>query len=110
MEGYKPSWSRDGRSIYFFSRSSGTVETWKVPAYGGNPIQLTKHGGGPGIESVDGRYFYYHMANAPELWRIPVEGGDETLVMSESPNFMNFWALGTQGLYFVGEVGNQPIL
>jgi serine/threonine protein kinase len=110
MEGYKPSWSRDGRSIYFFSRSSGTVETWKVPAYGGNPIQLTKHGGGPGIESVDGRYFYYHMANAPELWRIPVEGGDETLVMSESPNFMNFWALGTQGLYFVGEAGNQPIL
>jgi serine/threonine protein kinase len=110
VEGYKPSWSRDGRSIYFFSRSSGTIQTWKVPENGANPIQLTKNGGGPGIESLDGRYFYYHMAGAPELWRVPVEGGDETLVMRESPNFMNFWALGTQGLYFAGEAGNQSTL
>jgi Tol biopolymer transport system component len=109
-EGYVPSWSRDGRWVYFFERKTGTVQAWKVPAEGGNAIQLTKHGGGPGIESVDGKYFYYHMAGALELWKVPVQGGDETLVMSEGPNFMNFWALGTQGLYFVGEAENQSIL
>jgi Tol biopolymer transport system component len=73
-EGYYPSWSRDGRWIYFYGRTSGGIETWKIPAEGGNGIQQTKRGGGPGIESV---------------WKVPVEGGDETLVTSEQTNFMN---------------------
>jgi eukaryotic-like serine/threonine-protein kinase len=100
-DGYKPSWSRDGRWIYFFARTTGTVQTWKIPADGGSAIQVTKGGGGPGIESLDGKYFYYHMAGAKELWKVPVDGGQESLVMRENPNFMNYWALGTQGLYFV---------
>ena len=100
-EGYFPSWSRDGRWIYFFASHTGTVQTWKIPAEGGHAIQLTKDGGGPAIESVDGKYFYYHMAGAQELWRAPVDGGEETLVTRETPNFMNYWALGNHGLYFV---------
>jgi Tol biopolymer transport system component len=100
-EGHNPSWSRDGRWIYFFARRTGSIQTWKIPAEGGNAIQLTKGGGGPGIESVDGKYFYYHMAESQELWKVPVEGGEEALVMREKANFMNYWALGNQGLYFV---------
>ncbi len=97
-EGYYPSWSRDGRWIYFYARTSGAIEAWKIPAEGGDGIQLTKHGGGPGIESVDGRYFYYHKGQ--EIWKTPVDGGEETLVTSEPTNFMNLWALGSQGIYF----------
>jgi hypothetical protein len=61
---------------------------------------------------VDGNYFYYHMAGDQELWKVPVEGGEETLVASENPNFMNYWALGTRGLYFVEprEAEHQTIL
>ena len=109
-EGHNPSWSRDGRSIYFFARRTGTIQTWKIPAEGGNAIQLTKGGGGPGIESVDGKYFYYHMAEAQELWKVPVEGGEEALVTREKPNFMNYWALGNQGLYFIEEAKHKAIL
>ena len=98
-EGYFPSWSRDGRWIYFYARTSGAIETWKIPAEGGNGIQLTKHGGGPGMESVDGKYFYYHKSQA--IWKVPVEGGEETLVTSERANFMNWWALRDQGIYFM---------
>lgn len=100
-EGHNPSWSRDGRWIYFYARRAGTIQTWKIPAQGGKEIQLTKHGGGAGIESMDGKCFYYHMAGAPELWKVPVEGGEEALVTRETPNFMNYWALGNQGLYFL---------
>jgi hypothetical protein len=60
---------------------------------------LTKGGGGPGIESADGKYFCYHKAT--EIWKIPVAGGEETLVTKEKTNFMNMWAVGSQGLYFV---------
>ena len=98
-EGYYPSWSRDGRWIYFYARTSGTIETWKIPAEGGRAIQLTTGGGGAGIESVDGRHFYCHKRQ--ELWKVPVNGGDETLVAKEEINFMNLWALGDQGLYFL---------
>ena len=100
-EGSLPSWSRDGRWIYFYSRRSGSAQTWEIPAEGGNAFQLTKGVGGPGIESEDGKYFYYHMAAAKELWKVPVEGGKEVLVMAEKPNFMNYWALGSKGVYFV---------
>jgi hypothetical protein len=98
-EGYYPSWSRDGRWIYFYARTSGSIETWKIPAAGGSAIQLTKGGGGAGIESVDGRDFYYHKGQ--ELWKAPVNGGEETPVTREEINFMNMWALGDQGLYFI---------
>jgi len=41
---------------------------------------------------------YYHKSQ--EIWKVPVEGGEETLVTSEQTNFMNIWALGSQGIYF----------
>ena len=34
-----PSWSRDGRSIYFGSTRTGSFEIWKVSARGGEPVQ-----------------------------------------------------------------------
>ena len=100
-----PAWSRDGRWIYFASRRTGTMQTWKMPAEGGNAIQLTKGGGGAGIESVDGKYFYYQKAQG--LWKVPVEGGEETLVTREKRDFANYWALGDQGLYFFAPRGEE---
>ena len=99
QEGYNPSWSRDGRWIYFRSRRTGTAQMWKIPAKGGYAMQLTKGGGGgPGLESVDGKYFYYKKGE--EVWKVPIEGGEETLVTAEKVNFANYWVLGSQGLYF----------
>jgi eukaryotic-like serine/threonine-protein kinase len=36
-----PAWSADGRSIYYASSRSGTVNIWKIPATGGEPEQIT---------------------------------------------------------------------
>jgi len=109
-EGYKPSWSRDGRWIYYLSRKAGSPQTWKIPAIGGTAIQLTKGKGGPGMESLDGKYFLYHTADEDGLWKIPVNGGDPTLVMKEKPNFMNYWAIAPQGLYFRELRGRESLL
>jgi len=40
-----PSFSRDGRWIYFASFRTGRYEVWKVPVTGGDPIQITHTGG-----------------------------------------------------------------
>ena len=36
-----PSWSRDGRWIYFDSARTGEQQVWKIPADGGEAIQVT---------------------------------------------------------------------
>ena len=44
-----PRWSRDGRWIYFHSNRSGEDQIWKIPAEGGEAVQVTKQGGMGGV-------------------------------------------------------------
>ncbi|HEX5759240.1 MAG TPA: S9 family peptidase [Thermoanaerobaculia bacterium] len=37
-----PVWSPDGESVYFLSPASGSAQVWRVPAAGGEPVQVTK--------------------------------------------------------------------
>ncbi len=54
-----PSFSRDGRLLYFGSNRTGRFEIWRVPVAGGAEEQLTHEGGCVPFESVDGRTLYY---------------------------------------------------
>jgi Tol biopolymer transport system component len=55
-----PSWSRDGRWVYFNSERNGTRDIWRVPAEGGNEEQVTRGGSGLGaLESMDGRTLFF---------------------------------------------------
>ena len=36
-----PSWSSDGRHLFFLSAKAGELQVWSVPLKGGDPIQLT---------------------------------------------------------------------
>ena len=54
-----PSWSRDGRFLYFSSPRRGRSEIWRVPADGGGEEQLTHDGGFLAFESKDGGTLYY---------------------------------------------------
>jgi dipeptidyl aminopeptidase/acylaminoacyl peptidase len=55
-----PSWSRDGRWIYFSStRAGATPDIWRIPAEGGSAVRITYHGGVQARESPHGEYLYY---------------------------------------------------
>jgi Tol biopolymer transport system component len=88
-----PSWSRDGRWIYFASNRSGQWQVWKVPSSGeeaGSARQVTRGGGFGATESADGKYVYFSRRLSEPLdpqnaiWRVPVEGG--TRRSSSSPS------------------------
>jgi len=106
-----PSWSKDGRFIYFGSRRDGQWQVWKVPSSGeeaGNARQVTRGGGFAAIESKDGRHVYFtrkmswfELQNS--LWRIPVEGGDEEVVVEGYRSCVGSWDLTDEGLYFVDQ-------
>ena len=98
-----PSWSNDGKWLYFASkRGNEPFQAWKIPADGGAPIQLTKNGGISPVESPDGRFLYYSKYEQGGLWRQPLEGGEETEVLSEIPgNQWPDWVVTREGIYFL---------
>jgi Tol biopolymer transport system component len=107
-----PSWSKDGRFIYFASFRNGQMQVWKVPSSGeeaGNARQVTRGGGFAAIESTDGQHVYFTKRGSGPLdpqnaiWRIPVEGGDEEVVVEGYRSSHGSWDLTGEGLYFVDQ-------
>ncbi len=107
-----PSWSRDGKWIYFTSSRTGQFQVWKAPASGGAPVQLTFHGGHAPLASPDGKYIFYAKtlyAN-PEIWQVPVDGGVEKLLSPlVRPATWASWAVVDRGIVFAASSGKgQP--
>ncbi len=97
-----PSWSRDGRHVYFASDRSGVWEVWQKPLNGADARQVTTQGGYAAMESPDGQYLYYTKATAHGLWRKRIYGDAETLITDRlDMNDWGNWAITQDGLYFV---------
>ena len=104
-----PSWSHDGKSVYFSGNQGGNLQVWKHSLDTGADVQLTKQGGFDPIESVDGKTVYFTRFYEPGIWKIPVDGGPETLVVPGRPQ-IGFWghfAVSRTGLYFL-DADAQP--
>jgi dipeptidyl aminopeptidase/acylaminoacyl peptidase len=98
-----PSWSRDGQWIYFAANHNGDWQVWKIPAAGGETLQVTKQGGFLAFESPDGKFVYYAKGlTLPGLWRVPVAGGEETPVLDRlQVGHWGNWAVVEEGIYFL---------
>ncbi len=96
---YAPTWSRDGRWIYFCSLRTGQDRVWKQRPDTGEAVQLTQLAYIDPRESADGRTLYLQRRN---LWRMPVGGGTPEAV-PELANFFlgRYWNLAGDTVYFV---------
>jgi Tol biopolymer transport system component len=96
-----PSWSHDGKWIYFGSNRGGNFQLWKMPSRGGEAVQITKKGGYAPLESSDGQFLYYARRSPNDgIWQVPVAGGEETQVIPHIDTWGNF-AVVDRGIYFV---------
>lgn len=113
----RPSWSGDGRWIYFPSDRGGKRQIWRIPYTGRAEPQVraervttgTAH---EAFESPDGRWVYFvrqpHSpfwrawweSSEPELWRVPTRGGREEKVLTGVHS--GGWGLAQSGIFFVG--------
>ena len=66
-----PSWSGDGKFLYFASDRTGRWEVWKQPLSGGAPRQITRNGGYASHESRDGKWLYFSRDRSDKIWRMP---------------------------------------
>ena len=95
-----PSWSRDGKWIYFASNRTGTNEVWRVPSSGGSANQITTNGGYTAHESADGKTLFYMKENSSPLFAKALSGGVERQVLD--------WVLSRafvpteDGIYYIG--------
>jgi WD40-like Beta Propeller Repeat len=102
----RPSWSQDGRWVYFGSNRSGDWQIWKQPAQGGAAAQVTTtKGAREAFESSDGKFVYYAKLDTPGIWKMPVDGGEETRVLDRSGQ--GDWSLTGQGICFFDLSGSS---
>jgi Tol biopolymer transport system component/DNA-binding winged helix-turn-helix (wHTH) protein len=107
-ENVAPSWSRDGKFVYFGSSRSGEFQIWKALAATGetpaNPaIRITQRGGFRALESADGKYLYYAKGRSQRgLWRQrtgSTQAGEEEPVLASLQDW-GWWSLGPGLIYF----------
>jgi Tol biopolymer transport system component len=96
---YLPTWSHDGRFVYFGSQHAGTGTIWRVPAAGGPEEQVTHSGDGRSEEAADGQTLYFQRFNGADspLLALSLSGGQERTVI----DCVGTWAyaLGQAGIY-----------
>jgi Tol biopolymer transport system component len=98
-----PTWSRDGRWIYFTSNRSGSYGIWKCPVEGGEAIQVSKEGGFCNFESQDAKWLYYRdTSDKGNIWKLSLENGQKVLVLDNVGSAPN-WILAEDGLYYTKE-------
>jgi len=98
-----PSWSRDGKWIYFASKGGGKdFQVWKVSIRGGPALQVTKNGGFAPLEAEDGFLYYTKSFLIPGIWKVSSQGGTETAIMHtpDAPGWAD-WAVVPGGMYFL---------
>ena len=96
-----PSFSRDGRWIYFASTRTGSFQIWKAPASGGDAVQVSPNAGVAALEAPDGTSVYYTQTpvEASELWRVPTTGGEPAKVLEGV--VMRAFAVLERGIYYI---------
>lgn len=114
-DSFLPSWSRDGRSIYFTSnRGEKGYQIWKQSvkdgAAAGAPTQVTRDGGFGAAETVDGKLLLYAKRWSQGFWARPPNGGAETRIWGgPGPDNWSNWAVTKSGIYFFApETGGPP--
>ena len=115
-----PSWSRDGRWIYYASTRGAVVievaggppvrgarwQVWRRPAPGQasrDPEQLTTEGGFAAQESTDGSTLFFTRPDRPGLFARPTRGAGDDLLVAREPAVPDFaqWAVASDAIYLV---------
>jgi len=87
---YLHSWSPDGKFLIFTGGRGGEFDIYRIPANGGDEINLTNSAGlddGPEF-TPDGKYIYFNSTRSGlmQLWRMKPDGSSQERVSNDEFN------------------------
>jgi Tol biopolymer transport system component len=95
-----PSWSHDGRWIYFTCKKNGISQVCWKPIAAGATALVTTDGGADPRESPDGRFVFY--ARAKGIWQAPRDGGKAVPIPALSDvDCGRYWTIAGNAIYFL---------
>jgi eukaryotic-like serine/threonine-protein kinase len=102
-----PTFSRDGQWIYVSApRENGELRICKIPARGGDVVQVTNNTGTLAIESYDGDLYYVDATDRPgSLWRLPAPGGPVVKIVSGV--ILGSFDVAEGGVYYIDRVSGD---
>lgn len=107
-----PSWSHDGRWIYYSNHHQAVRNIWRVPSRGGRPEQVTRAGSGfLGYETADGKALLYQpkYGDAP-LLLLPLTAGGVPQPLVNCVRSAGFATAGSTVVYVACGEGSRPAL
>jgi hypothetical protein len=102
FEQQAPSWSRDGKAIYFTANNTGDWQVWRRELASGEEKQITHQGGYGAFESYDGKTLYYSKYEGGGIWTVPAGGGTEDRITDAlHQGYWGHFAVTDSGIYFL---------
>lgn len=100
-----PSWSQDGRRLYFDSSRTGTSQIWQQDLETGVQNPVTTIGARESVESNDGSTFFFTHQN--RLWQLDRGSGREEGIRElEGFQIGRYWHVGSRSIYFIPRTSN----
>ena len=108
----RPSWSRDGRAIYFDTTRGAAPEIWKRDLKTKEDHVIAPAGFFLGIESLDGKQLLYQEYEQRYLWTSDPEGGNPRRLTEVRPMPDLDWTPVDGSIYFASSTstGGTDIL
>ena len=96
-----PTWSHDGRWIYYSRWQADTRDIWRVPADGGGTPERLTHGaaGAFACESADGRLLFQPEDADSPLMTMALPSGQARQLIARVKN--SAFGVGPRGVYYV---------
>jgi Tol biopolymer transport system component len=104
-----PTWSRDGKWIYFSSSRDSGLQLYKMPGSGGPATLVVPRGVVMAQESADGRWLWFADWPGGGVYRMPIRGGEITRLIDRIPDATGYVA-STGGVYYWGGNAAHPEL
>ncbi|HUV13211.1 MAG TPA: hypothetical protein VMY18_06185, partial [Acidobacteriota bacterium] len=95
-----PSWSLDGRWIYYHSFRADGVQIFKIPTEGGPAVQVTEKGGLVPRLTEEGQLLYFRDG---AIWSLPRDGGEETLILDKGLGWIFDWCTWQEYIVYYGQ-------
>ncbi|OVE79616.1 hypothetical protein BVY01_01980 [bacterium I07] len=99
-----PSYSRNGKWIYYCHHLNGERRIWKCRLDGSEAVPVTKTYGRLAIESEDGKWIYFTKLDRSGtqlgIWKKSMYDGEEIEIL-DFPIYARAWVLAKEGIYYI---------